>query len=1173
MKKILFLFLSILVPFFGFSSVIAFHGSYGSDMQERILTLTNDGGYIVGGNTDGSAGDAFVQKVNSIGQVEWIKIYAGADFDMVRFIETYDNNFILLANTSSFGAGIVDICLMKIDNQGDILFQKTIGTDQDDFGIYIIQTNDQGFIVLARTGFFSNIWLLKLDSNLNIQWQKAYGESDREILPRSIIETPDGYLIAAYYDDYSPNPISGFLIKLDKNGNILWQKKYSYGNYDIEAHDVTMLSNYYSLLVRNSGFIGILKVDSSGNTVAQKYYSGYFPFAYYNMLQQSDGSYLISGIYDQNKFITKFSSNLNILWSKKFTDIPSDVYNAIYKTSDGGYVALANANAPYSFSILKLDGNGEVGGNCASYIPISLSPFNIQITSQNSNLSGITISPIEQSPNFLQYDISLPYEICYGPLEATISANPESGDAPLTVQFNSYVNKGVPPYHYDWDFGDGTPHSNLENPTHIYSSTGLYYAYLKVTDSNNPPSEVITESIPIRVFGLGIDIVYAPKAGTTAGGTMMEFYGKTNVFQQFAKVYFNLSNVCFLSSASLKAEEVIYIDQKHLKVKTPRSIESITAIFIDNPTIEDKCIKNAYTFKTLGYTLNQVTQDVSVIDTVENKLFEPKNSFPLSSSVVPMNMSYGSKPKPGRIGYLINYSTGNLEYYDLSNFVKLGDVILQDGSLQEGYPGAFDIALSSDGSYGFISHITSGKGNDCSNGDEPCPGEISVIEIQNDGTATLIDVDNDPTTRSPGAPEGITRIEMPVYEEHIGEPKIRYFYALSARTVNITNDRTTYNYRDKEPYPGEYIFLSGVGILRWKKGHCLPGERCIPEIIPIPRQTMIGFIDNNPILYCDPANYPPGYCDNPAIYQQGGSHYNLAYWKNYKSGFVLAGTGEDGIDLGAVANPLDFTISAGPDGLPTVYALNETQNKMFMAKYNKDGDYIYSSPWHILVEGTEPVSIPTGNNPTDVKVQKVPNIQTPDPSDYITYAYITNAVDDSVSVIDTATNTELPYPQSPIYEDMCYAADNYPTSFDTRSTGNFGYSSNFNSDTVSVFDLPNNQCYSPQQTDGAIHVGSAPIRIVVQPVPSGEELFKNVRDELAFANPIDFTTPSKQSILINDWERVEELRQTEANPQAVLSNIDNFQNNLNKWVVNDQLKNEVNENVDLYRVAYSVGNQ
>jgi hypothetical protein len=56
--------------------------------------------------------------------------------------------------------------------------------------------------------------------------------------------------------------------------------------------------------------------------------------------------------------------------------------------------------------------------------------------------------------------------------------------------------------------------------------------------------------------------------------------------------------------------------------------------------------------------------------------------------------------------------------------------------------------------------------------------------------------------------------------------------------------------------------------------------------------------------------------------------------------------------------------------------------------------------------------------------------------------------------------------------------------------------------------------------------------------------------------------------LIAEWEQVHDLQETNANPQAVLANIDNFQRNTNNWATDETVKNNVNEGVDLYRAAY-----
>lgn len=79
---------------------------------------------------------------------------------------------------------------------------------------------------------------------------------------------------------------------------------------------------------------------------------------------------------------------------------------------------------------------------------------------------------------------------------ASCSANPTSGEVPLTVSFNGYgtdVDGTINSYH--WDFGDGTS-SSSKSPTHTYQNSGTYTAKLTVTDNDG---ETDTKSLTITV--------------------------------------------------------------------------------------------------------------------------------------------------------------------------------------------------------------------------------------------------------------------------------------------------------------------------------------------------------------------------------------------------------------------------------------------------------------------------------------------------------------------------------------------------------------------------------------------------------------------------------------------------------------------------------------------------
>lgn len=82
------------------------------------------------------------------------------------------------------------------------------------------------------------------------------------------------------------------------------------------------------------------------------------------------------------------------------------------------------------------------------------------------------------------------------PLQVSISANPTSGIVPLAVSFSATVSGGIPPYSYQWYFGDGST-SASSNPTHVYSQQGSFQAYLRVSDSsgNSASSNSVTVSV------------------------------------------------------------------------------------------------------------------------------------------------------------------------------------------------------------------------------------------------------------------------------------------------------------------------------------------------------------------------------------------------------------------------------------------------------------------------------------------------------------------------------------------------------------------------------------------------------------------------------------------------------------------------------------------------------
>ena len=128
------------------------------------------------------------------------------------------------------------------------------------------------------------------------------------------------------------------------------------------------------------------------------------------------------------------------------------------------------------------------------------------------------------------------------PPRAVARAEPESGPAPLTVEFTGSGSSDPDDDEltFDWDFGDSSPHSDLPDPTHTYAADGPYTARLTVTDSegnesadtvlvtvtsNQAPSAMIEspadgslyrDGAPVTLTGSGSD----PEEGELAGGSL-----------------------------------------------------------------------------------------------------------------------------------------------------------------------------------------------------------------------------------------------------------------------------------------------------------------------------------------------------------------------------------------------------------------------------------------------------------------------------------------------------------------------------------------------------------------------------------------------------------------------------------------------------------------------------
>ena len=323
-----------------------------ADDFANSIQQTSDGGFIVAGETRSNDGDvsgnhgksdAWVVKLNSLGDILWKKCLGGTGNDYARSIQQIsDGGFILTGYTNSNNGdvsgnnGYYDAWVVKLNSSGDILWQKCLGGTYDDYARSIQQTSDTGFILAGYTFSndgdvsgnhgFSDAWVVKLNSSGDIIWQKCFGGTNEDYA-YSIQQTSDGGFIVAGETRSNDGDVSGYhgyfdywVVKLNSSGDIEWQKCLGGTNNDY-ANSIQQTSD--------GGFIVAGYTESNDGDV-----SGYH-----------------GGDYDA--WVVKLNSSGDILWQKCLGGTIDDRAYSIQQTSDGGFIVAG----------FTVSNDGDVSGN------------------------------------------------------------------------------------------------------------------------------------------------------------------------------------------------------------------------------------------------------------------------------------------------------------------------------------------------------------------------------------------------------------------------------------------------------------------------------------------------------------------------------------------------------------------------------------------------------------------------------------------------------------------------------------------------------------------------------------------------------------------------------------------------------------------------------------------
>ncbi len=198
-------------------------GEYSSKGQ--FIQQTKDGGYIVTGQifkTNSEETKICLVKLDSKGALQWIKVYDNEgkkEEAGMSVLETADG-YMVCGTTDDAGQGAEDIFLLKTNKTGDIIWSKTYGGAKMDLAKYMQKLPEGGYIITGTTASFgdgsNDAYLLRVDDNGQVLWFKTYGSKFYEMASCVTRADDGGFAVTGF--NINSGAVDGFCVKTDKNG-------------------------------------------------------------------------------------------------------------------------------------------------------------------------------------------------------------------------------------------------------------------------------------------------------------------------------------------------------------------------------------------------------------------------------------------------------------------------------------------------------------------------------------------------------------------------------------------------------------------------------------------------------------------------------------------------------------------------------------------------------------------------------------------------------------------------------------------------------------------------------------------------------------------------------------------------------------------------------------------
>ncbi len=383
----------------------------GGSLNESFQSIdkTNDGGYVVLGQVQSNDGDIqiktdtsfdfWIVKFDNNSTLEWQKVFGGSGNDRGQsIVATADGGYAILGYSNSNDRDVSenfgndDFWVLKLDSNGNIIWETVLGFAGVDRGYKIVQTSDNGYLITgvldvsasngegnskisASKHAGGDYWAIKLNIDGTKEWSRFFGGSFTDT-PYNVVETDDNNYVVVGSSDSDDVDIKNnkgtydfWVVKISNEGDLLWEKSFGGSQIDEAWGIVSSNDGNYIIagdtrsndqdITENAGAsdILIIKISTEGDLIWQKTLGGTSFDACRSISKTNDGGFLIAGStrsldgdLSQNNgqndaLVAKLNENGDLEWQKTIGGSNVDLAFDLVELIDGSIIAVGESSS------------------------------------------------------------------------------------------------------------------------------------------------------------------------------------------------------------------------------------------------------------------------------------------------------------------------------------------------------------------------------------------------------------------------------------------------------------------------------------------------------------------------------------------------------------------------------------------------------------------------------------------------------------------------------------------------------------------------------------------------------------------------------------------------------------------------------------------------------------